>query len=78
MDNNIILNRLDELEKTILTRLNEIQQQLDEINKSSKNMDEHINFIEITYENLKSPLNFIKSKVDNLMGKFSPPLEDKK
>lgn len=77
MDNYIILNRIDELEKNIMLRLDQIQKQLDDINKSAKNMDIHIDFIEATYETLKTPLNFIKNKVDNLMGKSTPQLKDK-
>ena len=50
--------------KELLLSLNE---KVDKLDKSSKKMDSHINFIEDTYDNLKSPINFMKNKINTLI-----------
>ena len=60
----LIMKRLDNIECTQLL----ILQKLNDINKSTENMDSHINFVEKTYDTVKLPLNYIKTNVEKLMG----------
>jgi chromosome segregation ATPase len=39
---------------------------LEELNIKGKRMDEHIDFIESTYEGLKRPIDFVKQKIDTI------------
>ena len=56
--------RFDRLEKLILELTGTINKQ----SESCKKMDTHIDFIEGTYETLRSPLDFVTSKVNRLRG----------
>lgn len=56
--------RFDRLEKLILDLTETINKQ----SKSCKKMDTHIEFIEGTYEKLRSPLDFVTSKINRLRG----------
>ena len=31
-------------------------------------MDDHINFVENTYDNLKTPLNYVKNTIEKIIG----------
>lgn len=60
--------KITNLEILIITKFDELNAKLDNINKTSTKMSEHIDFIEETYVTLKTPLNFVKNKVERLMG----------
>ncbi len=45
----------------ILSNQKKILSKLDNIEKSCKNMDNHISFIEIVYESLKTPLRLLSN-----------------
>jgi len=51
--------------KNIETRLNLIEQVL---NKNCSKMEDHINFVESTYNIVRKPLNYLKNKVEGVMG----------
>lgn len=52
-----ILKKLDQIQD----KLDLINKKLELINNSTKNMDNHISFIEIIYNRVKNPLNYIIS-----------------
>lgn len=54
-----LINKLDNIEK----RLDTIETALGTIKKSSKQMENHIEFVETVYDNIKTPFNFIMEKV---------------
>lgn len=56
---------IKEIKEQLLLIVNELKIQA----KTTKKMDEHINFVEDTYETLRSPLNYIASTYNNLVGK---------
>ena len=60
---NEINNRLDKIE----IQLNIINEKQYDIDKSTKNMDNHIQFIENVYDKLKKPLLFATNKINNLI-----------
>jgi len=54
--------------KNIESRLTVIEQTL---NKNTTKMESHIDFIENTYNVVRTPLNYIKNKVECIMGNSS-------
>lgn len=60
--NSIYLEILEKLNK-IEEKLEIIQNDINDIKKSSNNMDNHISFIETVYENVKSPFYYIMNKI---------------
>ena len=60
----LIKERLDNIERIQLL----ILEKINNISKSTENMDTHIDFIEKTYDTVKLPLNYIKTNVERLMG----------
>jgi hypothetical protein len=64
-----IKERLDNIERIQLL----ILEKLNDITKSTENMDTHINFIEKTYDTVKAPLSYIKTNVERLMGISNTP-----
>ncbi len=58
-----ILNRLDKIEEQ-LNKMNTIQE---EVKKSTLNMDNHIEFINDIYDNVKKPLSYVSNKINNYM-----------
>jgi archaellum component FlaC len=59
---------MTELEK-IMAEIQKINKRLDAIEKSTTNMDNHINFIEKTYSLVRGPLSWVKNKVECLAGR---------
>jgi hypothetical protein len=55
---------IKELLNAILCKLND----LEDIKKSSTKLDNHIDFIENTYDTLVLPLNFLKNTVSRITG----------
>lgn len=41
---------------------------LEKLNKTCSKMDNHIDFVENTYDSLKFPLNYIKNRVEYFAG----------
>lgn len=80
-DLKLVMDKLDIIEN----KLGDIDRKLEEIDKklvkcedSCRGMDSHINFVEETYEVLKSPLNFLKTQVSFITGSGdSKMLKDK-
>ena len=60
--NSIYLEILEKLNK-IEGKLEIIQNDINDIKKSSNNMDTHISFIETVYENVKNPFYYIMNKI---------------
>lgn len=57
----------------IIIKLNNIEKELQELKQvilnlkdTTKRMDDHISFVESTYDTLKKPLDFVKQKVNYL------------
>lgn len=57
----------------IIIKLNNIEKELQELKQvilnlkdTTKRMDDHISFVEATYDTLKKPLDFVKKKVNYL------------
>ena len=62
----IILQKLDKLEKSHL----DLEKKINEIIKNTKRMEDHINFVEKTYDKVKTPFHYLMDKI-NLLS-FSP------
>jgi len=62
----LVLQKLEELENSHLN----LERKLDEIHKNTKRMEDHINFVETTYDKVKTPFHYLMDKV-NLLS-FSP------
>ena len=79
-DNNIILNKLNDIMvrlDTIEKRLDTIEKHIEYLTKGNDNMLNHISFIENVYDTIKSPFYFILNKIkpiENLPIKQSLPL----
>ena len=63
----------------LMFEIQKINERLDAIEKSSANMDKHINFIEKTYNLVRGPLSWLKNKVEYVAGRPQydelPPIE---
>lgn len=57
--------------KSIETRLDSIEHHLKIVNADCSKMNEHIEFVEKTYNAARTPLNYIKNKVEYMMGSYS-------
>jgi len=62
----LVLQKLEELENSHLN----LERKLDEIHKNTKRMEDHINFVENTYDKVKTPFHYLMDKVSLLS--FSP------
>ena len=62
----LVLQKLEELENSHLN----LERKVDEIYKNTKRMEDHINFVETTYDKVKTPFHYLMDKV-NLLS-FSP------
>ena len=51
-----------------MSKIDELKKQQDTITNSSSKMDQHIDFIETVYDNVKNPLNYITSRFNNYIG----------
>ena len=73
-----MMDQFDRINKTLI----ELIQAVDKLDGSCSKMDDHINFVENTYETLKSPLDYISSRVNRLRGvderKLLPQLQHSK
>jgi hypothetical protein len=77
-DNQIVIQKLDSLEKQIKILI----QKIDNLDKSCSRMDGHIEFVEKTYDVLRSPLNLLTSMSSRFYGSVEddnvlPQLENK-
>ena len=68
----LVLQKLEKLENSYLnleklenSYLN-LERKVDEIHKNTKRMEEHINFVENTYDKVKSPFHYLMDKVSLL------------
>lgn len=52
--------------KEIKKSISELKEAIETLNETCSRMNNHITFVEDTYETLKTPLNFIKNKVESL------------
>ena len=62
----LVLQKLEELENSHLN----LERKVDEIHKNTKRMEDHINFVENTYDKVKTPFHYLMDKVSLLS--FSP------
>lgn len=62
-------DRFDRIEIMIKNLIGNVQEQ----NKSCSKMNSHINFVEDTYETLRSPLDFITTKINIFRGLEDAP-----
>ena len=67
----LVLQKLEELENSHLN----LERKIDEINKNTKRMEDHINFVETTYDKVKTPFHYLIDKINLLF--FSPFLGNK-
>lgn len=61
---NKLNDKIDKLEK----KVDKILELLHNINYSSSKMNEHIDFIENTYDTIRMPLNYVKKKIEYISG----------
>ena len=62
----LILVKLEKLENSYQN----LEKKIDEIYKNTQRMDDHISFVEKTYDKIKTPFHFLMDKVSLLS--FSP------
>jgi len=55
--------------RTIEQRLDELERKIDHLIRICGRMDDHITFVENTYDKFNHPLNVIKEKVEGIFGK---------
>ena len=53
--------------RVLLEKLETLEVKVDKIKENTDKMSEHINFVNETYETLKTPLNILKSTVERLI-----------
>ena len=68
MSNTEILEKLEKLEKLVLV----LSQKIDNLDRSCSRMDDHIDFVERTYDVLRSPLSLLT----NISSRFYSSVED--
>lgn len=61
----IIIKNMNNIE----IRLSNIEEKIENIKINSSKMNEHITFIETTYDALRTPLGYIKNKIEFITGK---------
>lgn len=67
MDNQNIIEKLDTLESKmdlILRELENVKEEMSNLKKTTGRMDDHISFVEATYQTLKTPLDMIRGKMN--------------
>lgn len=67
----LILQKLENLENkmnNLENKINMINAKIDKCENSCNTMDEHINFVQDTYQTLRTPLDYIRIKVNYLIG----------
>jgi archaellum component FlaC len=77
------LDMLGDQMNNVNAKLDFLSTKMSDCESSCKNMDDHINFVEETYQTLRSPLDFVKSQVNYITGNTTnsgslPQLKDKK
>lgn len=58
----VLNEKFDKLEK----ELEKLKEAVNTLITTTSRMDDHISFVEATYETLKTPLNYVKEKVSYL------------
>ena len=58
----VLNEKFDKLEKEI----EKLKEAINALVTTTSRMDDHISFVEATYETLKTPLNYVKEKVSYL------------
>ena len=72
------LNDIDSKLNDIDTKLNDIFKLLDEdVKPNCSRMNEHINFVEVIYDNVKHPLGFLCNKLNFYSSNKTYNLENK-
>jgi archaellum component FlaC len=64
-------NELKDMKESILL----LTYTIEKLAKTTERMDNHINFVEETYDKLKHPLNYISTKIGYIIGKNTKELE---
>ena len=62
------LDHILDLLKSIDKRLKVLEDGFSGVEKSCKKMNNHIEFVENTYEIVRTPLNFMKNRIEYIMG----------
>ena len=65
-DQNIIMNKIIELEKRCERMESKMDKILELLEKDCKKMNDHIDFIENVYDNVKSPFYYLMDKVNSV------------
>ena len=68
------MNNTDEKLDIIIKKLEDIDKRLQRCEMSCERMDNHIGFVEDTYDTLRVPLDFVRSKFNYLTGTESKEL----
>lgn len=62
----LVLQKLEQLENSHIN----LERKVDQIHKNTKRMEDHIDFVEKTYDKVKTPFHYLMDKVSLLS--FSP------
>lgn len=68
----LIMNEIKSLkdsQERLIEEVKGLKENQTELSKSCSRMDNHISFVEDTYETLKNPLNIFKNKIEYVFGK---------
>lgn len=60
---NKLEEKLEETNKILIKELDKLNK-LEEIHKNTQRMEDHINFIESTYERVKTPFHYLMDKIN--------------
>jgi archaellum component FlaC len=68
MENHERLKNIEEQISIINNKIDKIIELIQKQQITQKKLEDHIDFVESTYDTLKSPLNFVKDKINSLTG----------
>ena len=67
---------LDEKLDDLINEVRELREMMERLVKKASRLDDHIDFVENTYDIARTPLNYILSNVSKVMGKCQKSLPE--
>lgn len=63
------LERIEEMHRETLAQLERMSLEIQKLQTICSRMDNHISFVETTYDKFRHPLNVVKNKVETFFGR---------